>query len=194
MNKISSKAATQLYEIILLLPSEYKSKIPMTIMSLLQNRKIAIEEINIKSAEHINDTELLDETKKYLSYIFLNYLADEDEKKEFNHILDENEARHQALLKNKYDTTNMFRVEEKKESNLEVEDIRIDEEELNEKDNENNQLIEIKGNNWFSKILEKIKKLIWNLGTLEKFHYKKTKKKSETFGASLNFKKEVYNN
>ncbi len=150
MNKISSKAATQLYEIILLLPSEYKSKIPMTIMSLLQNRKIAIEEINIKSAEHINDTALLDETKKYLSYIFLNYLADEDEKKEFNHILDENEARHQALLKNKYDTTNMFRVE----------DIRIDEEELKEKDNENNQLIEIKGKNWFSKILEKIKKLI----------------------------------
>ena len=127
MNKISSKAATQLYEIILLLPSEYKSKIPMTIMSLLQNRKIAIEEINIKSAEHINDTALLDETKKYLSYIFLNYLADEDEKKE---------------------------------SNLEVEDIRIDEEELKEKDNENNQLIEIKGKNWFSKILEKIKKLI----------------------------------
>lgn len=157
MNKISSRAATQLYEIILLLPNDSKSKIPLSIMSLLENRKIDTEEVNIKSAEHINDAALLDETKKYLSYIFLHYLANDEEKKEFNHILDENEARHQTFLRNKYNIADIFGVEEKNKYKIEIENIEV--EEISE-ENENNQLVEIKEKSWFSKILDKIKKII----------------------------------
>lgn len=160
MNKISSRAATQLYEIILLLPNDSKSKIPLSIMSVLENRKIDTKEINIKSAEHINDVALLDETKKYLSYIFLNYLANDDEKKEFNHILDENEARHQVFLRNKYDIANIFGVEEKNKYNLEIENLAVENIELDRKINENNKLVEVKEKNWFSKILDRIRKII----------------------------------
>lgn len=156
MNKISSRAATQLYEIILLLPDDNKAKIPLSIIKLLENKKINTDEVNIKSAEHINNNAILDETKKYLAYIFLKYLANDEEKNEFNHILDENEARHQVFLRNKYDIANIFGVEkENKEDEfaekLEVSQINID---------ENNKLIKIEEKRWWDKMLEKIKYII----------------------------------
>lgn len=101
MNKISSKAAKQLYEIILLLPDDRKSKIPLSIMNLLELKKLDTEEINIKSIRDINDAELLDETKKYLSYILLRYLANEEEKNEFIH---------QIFFGNTYDVSNILRI------------------------------------------------------------------------------------
>lgn len=158
MNKMSSRAATQLHEIILLLPNESKSKIPLSIINLLENKKIDTEEINIKSAEHINDSAILDETKKYLSYIFLNYLATEDEKKEFNHILNENELRHQIFLRNKYDIANIFGVEEKKNNTLEIEEISVETQEEEVK-----TLIKYEEKKWWNKIylflVDKVKKL-----------------------------------
>lgn len=101
MNKMSSKAATQLYEIILLLPDESKSKIPLSVMNLLEFKKLDTEEINIKNINDINDAELLDETKKYLSYILLRYLANEEEKNEFIH---------QIFFGNTYDVSNILRI------------------------------------------------------------------------------------
>ncbi len=154
MNKMSSRAAIQLHEIILLLPDERKSKIPLSIINLLENKRIDTEEINIKSAEHINDSAILDETKKYLAYIFLNYLATEDERKEFNHILTENELRHQIFLRNKYDIANIFGVEEKAKNTLEIEEISIETPEEEVK-----TLIKYEEKKWWNKILDKIKKI-----------------------------------
>ncbi len=159
MNKMSSRAATQLHEIILLLPNESKSKIPLSIINLLENKKIDTEEINIKSAEHINDCAILDETKKYLAYIFLKYLATEEERKEFNHILSENEQRHQIFLRNKYDIANIFGVEEKNKNNLEIEEINIE----TQKEEEEKTLIKYEKRKWWNKIymflVDKVKKL-----------------------------------
>lgn len=152
MNKMSSRAATQLHEIILLLPNESRSKIPLSIINLLENKKIDTEEINIKSAEHINDSAILDETKKYLAYIFLNYLATEDEKKEFNHILTENELRHQIFLRNKYDIANIFG--EKEKNPIEIEEISIE-----TPKEEVKPLIKYEERKWWNKILDKIKKI-----------------------------------
>lgn len=143
MDKMTKTAACQLYEIVEMLPSEEKNKIPENIISLIDERK----ERYIKSDKYISieDINLTDETKKYLGYIFLNYLANEDEKTEYRNIISENEDRYQNNLKEKYNTDNLF---SKKES----------------KSTENHkikaEMIVVENLKWWDKIIAKIKKLL----------------------------------
>lgn len=156
MNKISPRSANQLYEIIQLLPDDSKEKIPLSIIKLLEKKKLDTNEITISTIEHINNDALLDETKKYLSYIFLNYLANEDERKEFNQILEENENRYEKTLREKYNPDNIFNSNKETEKSPILENITIEEIELNE----NNKMIKVEDKKWWNKILEKIIKII----------------------------------
>lgn len=142
MDKMTKTAACQLYEIVEMLPSEEKNKIPENIISLIDERK----ERYIKSDKYISieDINLTDETKKYLGYIFLNYLANEDEKTEYRNIISENEDRYQNNLKEKYNTDNLF---SKKESKY-AENHKIKAE-----------MIVVENLKWWDKIIAKIKKL-----------------------------------
>ena len=142
MDKMTKTAACQLYEIVEMLPSEEKNKIPENIISLIDERK----ERYIKSDKYISieDINLTDETKKYLGYIFLNYLANEDEKTEYRNIISENENRYQNNLKEKYNTDNLFSKKESKSA----ENHKIKAE-----------MIVVENLKWWDKIIAKIKKL-----------------------------------
>lgn len=142
MDKMTKTAACQLYEIVEMLPSEEKNKIPENIISLIDERK----ERYIKSDKYISieDINLTDETKKYLGYIFLNYLANEDEKTEYRNIISENEDRYQNNLKEKYNTDNLFSKKESKSA----ENHKIKAE-----------MIVVENLKWWDKIIAKIKKL-----------------------------------
>ena len=142
MDKMTMTAACQLYEIVEMLPSEEKNKIPENIISLIDERK----ERYIKSDKYISieDINLTDETKKYLGYIFLNYLANEDEKTEYRNIISENEDRYQNNLKEKYNTDNLF--SKKKSKSAENREIKA-------------EMIVVENLKWWDKIIAKIKKL-----------------------------------
>ena len=142
MDRMTKTAACQLYEIVEMLPSEEKNKIPENIISLIDERK----ERYIKSDEYISieDINLTDETKKYLGYIFLNYLANEDEKTEYRNIISENESRYQNNLKEKYNIDKMFSKKESKSA----ENHKIKAE-----------MIVVENLKWWDKIIAKIKKL-----------------------------------
>lgn len=142
MDKMTKTAACQLYGILEMLPSEEKNKIPENIISLIDERK----ERYIKSDKYISieDINLTDETKKYLGYIFLNYLANEDEKTEYRNIISENEDRYQNNLKEKYNTDNLFSKKESKSA----ENHKIKAE-----------MIVVENLKWWDKIIAKIKKL-----------------------------------
>ena len=142
MDKMTKTAACQLYEIVEMLPSEEKNKIPENIISLIDERK----ERYIKSDKYISieDINLTDETKKYLGYIFLNYLANEDEKTEYRNIISENEDRYQNNLKEKYNTDNLFSKKESKSA----ENHKI-----------KTEMIVVENIKWWDKIIAKIKKL-----------------------------------
>lgn len=142
MDKMTKTAACQLYEIVEMLPSEEKNKIPENIISLIDERK----ERYIKSDKYISieDINLTDETKKYLGYIFLNYLANEDEKTEYRNIISENEDRYQNNLKEKYNTDNLFSKKESKSA----ENHKI-----------KTEMIVVENLKWWDKIIAKIKKL-----------------------------------
>lgn len=142
MDRMTKTAACQLYEIVEMLPSEEKNKIPENIISLIDERK----ERYIKSDEYISieDINLTDETKKYLGYIFLNYLANEDEKTEYRNIISENENRYQNNLKEKYNIDKMFSKKESKSA--ENHEIKA-------------EMIVVENLKWLDKIIAKIKKL-----------------------------------
>ena len=102
MNKISIYSATQLNRILSLLIEDKKEKIPKDIWKEINNKTDS--RLNMK----INGENILPETRKYLSFIFLNYLATEEEKKEYTKIIKNNEEQYQKALDHKYSIKNIF--------------------------------------------------------------------------------------
>lgn len=140
MNNMTKSAACQLYEIISQLPNEEKCKIPENVIVIIDDKK---DDYILTNDEFvIDDINLTDETKKYLAYIFLNYLANENEKEEYKKIIYENERRYQKNLSEKYSTQNLF-------PKKEIEKVEMLE--------TNADLAVVENLNWWEKILEKIK-------------------------------------
>ena len=142
MNEISIQSATQLNKILSFLSEDVKKKIPEIIWKKIYEKIDTHIDTKINEVSDIKEENILPETRKYLSYIFLNYLATKEEKEEYIEILKNNEEQYQGCLKKKYNTENMFR---KKENLIEE---------------ENYLPIIHKKNNIFRLIFDKIKKLL----------------------------------
>lgn len=143
MDRMTKNTACQLYEIIDRLSMEDREKLPDNILRLIEV-KIDGYRLDDKIIS-IDDIELTDEAKKYLGYIFLNYLANEDEKTEYQKIIFENEERYQADLRKKYDTKIMFQQNK----------IKI------HKDIEKpTELAIVETKKWWNKIIDKFKRMI----------------------------------
>ena len=140
MNNISSLSASQIYQIINFLPEEQKNKIPNNILEFIKAKSINVFP-NINKIEDINEKNISNETRQYLSLIFLNYLASEEEKEEYIKILKNNEEQYQIYLSKKYNMDNIFN---KKKSNFK---------------NSNNILPVIKKENFFEHIINLLKNL-----------------------------------
>ena len=109
MNNIKIESATQLNKILSFLPDDRKNKIPNSVLKQIEDKIDNSIDTKIYDIKDIKEENLLPETRKYLSFIFLNYLATEEEKKEYTKILKENEIRYQEYLNKKYNTDNIFK-------------------------------------------------------------------------------------
>lgn len=112
MNKITIESATQLNKILYFLPEDRKRKIPKDIWEILKHKNSDKLETGINKIEDIKEEKILLETRKYLSYIFLNYLATEEEKEEYIKIIKDNEEYHQQCLGQKYNVDSIFKKKE----------------------------------------------------------------------------------
>ena len=108
MNKISIYSATQLNRILSLLIEDKKEKIPKDIWKEINNKTDSRLNMKINGVKDIKEENILPETRKYLSFIFLNYLATEEEKKEYTKIIKNNEEQYQKALDHKYSIKNIF--------------------------------------------------------------------------------------
>lgn len=117
MSSISPKSAKELYQILSFLSENDFKKIPGEEIEYIERIKDNNYITNINSMEDINSNNIMEETQKYLAYIFLNYLATEEEKIEYREILKENEKRYQKELEEKYDITKIFEKRNKKINN-----------------------------------------------------------------------------
>lgn len=149
MNKISVDSATQLNRILSFLPEDRKQKIPPNIWKEINQKTDDSLNTKINEITDIKEENMLQETRKYLSFIFLNYLATKEEKEEYVKIIKNNETQYQKFLSKKYNVDNIFK-ERKTSSNIETEVIE---------EKRNNLPIEYK-EGFFKCILNKIKSLI----------------------------------
>lgn len=108
MNKMSKDSATQLNQILSFLPEDEKRKIPQNIWNEINNKTDNSINTKIYNIEDITNENVLSETRRYLSFIFLNFLATDEEKEEYIKIIKNNEKRYQKCLSEKYSVDNMF--------------------------------------------------------------------------------------
>ena len=144
---MSIDSATQLNRILSFLPEDIKAKIPKDIWKEINEKTDNNLYTKINEVRDIKEENILPETRKYLSFIFINYLATEEEREEYNKIIKNNEEQYQKFLRKKYSVDNIF----KKKENL----INVEKEYIKKR---NNLPIERK-ENFFEFIFNKIKSL-----------------------------------
>lgn len=108
MNKISVESVSQLNKILSYLSENEREKIPENVWKIINNKTDKNIDTKINEVSDINEKNILPETRKYLSFIFLKYLATEEEKVEYNTILKSNEEQYQIFLNQKYSIDNIF--------------------------------------------------------------------------------------
>ena len=108
MNNISIESATQLNKILFFLPENKKTKITKNIWKIINDKTDNNISTRINEVSDIKQVNISSETRKYLSFIFLNYLATEEEKKEYIKIIKNNEEQYQKFLNKKYRTDDIF--------------------------------------------------------------------------------------
>lgn len=139
MSNIDAKAYSELFEIINLLDESEKNKIPTEIYENIKSQK-SKEYINqYNTLDDINENNIEEKTAILLTSLYLDYIANNEEKKEVEDVLKENEKK----LSEKYSTENMFKNRNKEENTQKI-----------------NTMITIKKKETvFTKILNKIKSL-----------------------------------
>ena len=135
MSTIEPIVANEMLKIIDLLSPEKQSEIPDDFKDIFKKYKDDSISINVNSIQDVNNDKLDPQTKNYLAFMFLKYLADDEEKEELKQVLKENEEYVQAVAKEKYNPDDVF------------------------KDNVENQIQTIESENWWNKILNKIRSL-----------------------------------
>lgn len=135
MSTIEPRVANEMLKIIDLLSPEKQSEIPDDFKDIFEKYKDDSVNINVNSISDVSNDKLDPQTKNYLAFMFLKYLADDDEKEELKQVLKENEEFTQAIAKEKYNPDDVF------------------------KDNVETQIQTIESVNWWNKILNKIRSL-----------------------------------
>jgi len=101
-------AYSEVYEIINLMSYDLRSKIPSKFINLIMTQKD--ENYTPKIARNISleEQNLREETISILAYLKLNCFCDNEEKKQFVKMLNENERKYQEELKEKYNPDTLF--------------------------------------------------------------------------------------
>lgn len=96
------------------IPKELTLKIPKKFKDFIKNNKDPNYLFKYNFEKELEEQVLMNDTKILLGMLYLNYWATDDEKKEINHILDENEKKYIEQISEKYSTNNIFKKQEKK--------------------------------------------------------------------------------
>ena len=77
-------------------------------MEFLEKNKSETFKSKIDHTKQLSESHLKDETKNILAMIYMKYWCTDDEKKEYEKILNENEKKYQKEIKEKYNPDNLF--------------------------------------------------------------------------------------
>ena len=138
---IDSKAYTQVNYIIQNMSEELKKNIPQKLMSVIEKNKDNEYKIEV---ENIEDLDLLDDTQKILSVIYIDYIASDEEK---------------LIIKNKERIINLKKEKEKKKKY----DINVFKTQNEDKNLEEIKFLEdvvVKKEKWYAENFRKLRALL----------------------------------
>jgi len=101
-------AYSEVYEIINLMSYDLRSKIPSKFINLIMAQKDEKYIPKIARDIPLEEQNLREETISILAYLKLNCFCDDEEKKQFVKMLNENERKYQKELRDKYNPNNLF--------------------------------------------------------------------------------------
>lgn len=104
-----SKAVVEVLNILRKLPSSEINKIPKKLLKFFT--EVASEDYKpqLDFSQELDKIELMEKTKDILAMLYRNYWCSEEERKEYDILINENEKRYQEELKQKYSVENLFK-------------------------------------------------------------------------------------
>ena len=140
-------ALAEVADILKHIKKEERDMVPTSFIEFIEANKSKTYDVNLDYTQEISKMKLNEKTKALLSYMYIKYWANEEEKNKFISKAKENDIKYEQEQKEKYDIDKIF-------------DSRKNNNDLNEKVNEIQNLPDkVVNKNFFQKILEKIKRL-----------------------------------
>lgn len=139
-------ASAEINEILRYLPEEFVNKIPINLRILLKNMAPKEFKSNVDPTKTLIEQDISDKAKDIIAIFYRNYWCSKEKRLQLDEVLNENEIKYQKILKEKYNSNNMFN------NSLETKEKYIEE--------KPNQLIEIKEDNIFKRILNVVKNIL----------------------------------
>lgn len=143
------EALVEVLEIIDHLEEDEKSEIPSEIVEFYEKNKSKtyIPNINFEEGD-ISKYNIKNKTREILAGIYIDYLCDDEKKKsEYIKKLRNNEYNYEEKKKKSFDQNTIFK-------NKQTQDLK------NEQIQDTKSMIKVEKQGWFSKILNKIKKIL----------------------------------
>jgi hypothetical protein len=142
------EALVEVLEIINHLEEDEKSKIPSEIVEFYEKNKSKTYIPNINFEEDISKYNIKNKTREILAGIYIDYLCDDEKKKsEYIKKLRNNEYNYEEKKKKSFNQNTIFK-------NKQTQDLK------NEQIQATKSMIKVEKQGWFSKILNKIKKIL----------------------------------
>lgn len=104
-----SEAIVEILDILNNSDETIYNKIPKKLIEFWQRNKSETYKPNLDHSKKLTEMNLKEKTKAIIAMIYLNYLCDEDEKKETILILKNNENAYQKEIREKYNPDNIFK-------------------------------------------------------------------------------------
>ena len=139
VTKEFAEASAEINEILKYLPEEYINKIPSKLRDFFEKVEDKEYVTNIDSNKSLHKQNIKPKTKTLLTILYREYWCNEEEKTELDKILIENDRKHEAEIREKYNPDNIFN---KKDDSEEIENI------------EETALVNYEDKTWYKKAID----------------------------------------
>lgn len=104
-----SEGISETLDILNHMDKEYTDMIPEKFKEFLNKNKSTIYTPKLDHSKKINEMDLKEKTKDILATIYMNYWCNDIQKTDYKKLLNENEAKYQEEIREKYNPDNMFK-------------------------------------------------------------------------------------
>lgn len=148
MDGSTKEVYSEVYSVLNLLGNSYIERIPKKLYEMIEREKSSTYNPKFIKEKSLSEQNIKRESLSMIALLHLNYWCDsENEKQELLKLFKDNEEKHQAEIREKYNPDNIFK------QNAEI---TPKQEVIAEAPVNNMQLVEVKEDSWLKKVWKKI--------------------------------------